>query len=191
MMMAWKAKYPITKFHLIAPSKRRSGILMPRVVGIVAHDTGNPSSTAWANVRYYQNSRDDISASAHLFCDDKDIIECIPALSAAPEKAWHVLYNKDIDNRQEVFGDDSNDIAIGVELCYGGKIDLIESYKRYIYTMAYICDRYKIDPLTKIWGHYQLDPQRKTDPMTPLKMLKKDIESLRKDVKNEMKECQI
>lgn len=187
--MSWRAKYPITKFHLTTPSKRRSGILMPEVRGIVAHDTGNPGSTAWGNVRYYENSRDSISASAHLFVDDRDIIECIPILSKTPEKAWHVLYRVLMDNQKEVFGGDSNDLAVGVELCYGGHVNLQESYKRYVYVMAYICNRFDIDPMKRIWGHYQLDPKRKFDPQTPLKMLGKTIEDLRLDVHKEIQEC--
>ena len=187
----WNHKYTVTKFHLTKPSKRRSGILMPKVVGIVAHDTGNPTSTAWNNVRYYENSKDTMSASAHLFVDDKTIIECIPALTAKPEKAWHVLYDMTADNDPSVFGDDSNDVAIGVELCYGGTINLQEAYKRYVYTMAMICHQYNIDPNKRIWGHYQLDPKRKTDPQTPLKMLNKTIEDLRKDVEKQLEVCKI
>jgi N-acetylmuramoyl-L-alanine amidase len=190
-MGKWDHKYAITKFHLTAPSKRRSGIKMDKVLGIVAHDTGNPKSTAWQNVRYYENSRDAMSASAHFFVDDRDIIECIPAMSMAAEKAWHVLYNVETDNRPEVFGDDANDVAIGVELCYGGHINLQEAYKRYVYLMAYICDRYGIDPIKRIWGHYQLDPKRKTDPLTPLKLLGKTIDHLRTDVRDEWKRCRL
>lgn len=160
---------------------------MPSVFGIVAHDTGNPGSTAWQNVRYYENSKDTMSASAHLFCDDKDIIECIPALSTTPEKAWHVIYN--VENDNEIYGDDANDVCIGVEWCYGGQISIVESYKRYVYTMAYICDKYNIDPITKIYGHYALDPRRKTDPLTPLKLMGKSIQALRNDVYKEMQEC--
>jgi N-acetylmuramoyl-L-alanine amidase CwlA len=162
---------------------------MPEVRGIVAHDTGNPGSTAWQNVRYYENSRDSMSASAHLFVDDRDIIECIPILSRSAEKAWHVLYRLQMDNYREVFGGDSNDVAVGVELCYGGHVNLVEAYKRYVYVMAYICNRFKVDPITKIWGHYQLDPRRKSDPQTPLKMLGKTIDDLRKDVQAELIAC--
>lgn len=187
MTTKWTHKYTITKFHLKKPSKRRSGILMPNVLGIVAHDTGNAGSTAWQNVRYYDRTCNEMSASAHLFIDDKDIIECIPALSAPPEKAWHVLYDKPKDN--EIFGDDANDVCVGVEWCYGGQINLAESYKKYIYTIAYICDRFNIDPLTKISAHYILDPERKTDPKTPLKLMNKTLDDLKRDVLNELKAC--
>lgn len=187
--MKWNTKYPITKIHLTKPSKRRSGILMPSVQFIVAHDTGNPGSTAKANVHYYENSRDAMSASAHLFVDDKEIIECIPALSAPAEKAWHVVYDTPVDN--SVFGDDANDIAIGVELCFGGRINLEEAYKRFVYTLAYICHRFTIDPQRGITGHYILDPKRKVDPQNSLKMIGKNLASLKDDVEAELKACRI
>ncbi|WP_235929795.1 hypothetical protein [Chengkuizengella marina] len=52
-------------------------------------------------------------------------------LTDTPEKAWHVQYQKPLDN--QLFGDDANDIAAGVELCYSykrGCINNEESYKR-------------------------------------------------------------
>lgn len=104
--------------------------MTPGVRFIVAHDTGNPGSTARANIRYYESSRDKESASAHLFIDDKEILECIPALTAPPEKAWHVLYGKPTDNA--LFGLDANDAAVGVEYCFGGAIDADEAYRKYI-----------------------------------------------------------
>jgi hypothetical protein len=51
---------------------------------VVAHDNGNPGSTAAGNVKYYENSRNEKSASAHLFVDDQEILECIPALTGPP-----------------------------------------------------------------------------------------------------------
>ena len=184
----WNHKYTITKFYLKPKTKRRSGIAMSHVLGVVAHDTGNPGSTAWNNVRYYDRSCNEMSASAHLFVDDRDIIECIPALTAPVEKAWHVLYDKPTDNA--IFGDDANDCCIGVEWCYGGQINLAESYKRYVYTIAQICNQYKIDPMSKITAHYILDPQRKTDPKTPLKLMNKTLDDLKKDVIFEITACQ-
>ncbi len=113
--MTFKEKYTVTPAYLTTPSKRRCGLQMsPTVKFIVAHDTGNPKSTARANRNYYENSRDEQSASAHIFVDDKEIIECIPAL-VKPEKAWHVLYGVLTDN--QLFGFNPNDAAIGVEYC--------------------------------------------------------------------------
>ncbi|MGC3996415.1 MAG: N-acetylmuramoyl-L-alanine amidase [Anaeromyxobacter sp.] len=114
-------RYAITPAYLTAPSRRRRGIALGRGVRfLVAHDTGNRGSTAAGNVAYYERTRDLKAASAHLFVDDRAILECVPALTAPPEKAWHVLYDVPTDN--QVFGADANDAAIGVEYCWGGRI---------------------------------------------------------------------
>ena len=187
--MTFKQKYTITPRYLTPNSKRRSGrLLFPGVKFIVAHDTGNPNSTAAGNVKYYENSKNEMSASAHLFVDDKEIIECIPALTnEKPEKAWHVLYNLKTDNQQ--YGYDSNDVAIGVEYCYGTKIDADEAYRKFIWVMAYICFKFKLDPKISITGHCFLDPQRKTDPVTGLMHSRRTYEQMLRDVVSEYEEC--
>jgi hypothetical protein len=180
-------KYEITKKYLTCKTKRRSGIKMPTVKFIVAHDTGNKGSTALNNVTYYENSNNSESASAHLFVDDKFIYECIPALSGTPEKAWHVLYNKTKDN--ELYGCDANDAAIGVEYCYGSKINSAEAYKRYIWVMAYICYKFNLDPKKSITAHFILDPERKSDPKSGLADSGRTYEQLLKDIVLEYEEC--
>jgi N-acetylmuramoyl-L-alanine amidase len=183
----FKMKYAITPRYLTAPSYRRPGISMLKVMFMVAHDTGNPGSTAAGNVSYYENSRNDMEASAHIFVDDQQIIECIPFLTAAPEKAWHVVYNVTSDN--ELYGANANDAAGGIELCYGGNIDLSESYKRYLWVLAYSCWKYGLDPVAMITGHYILDPTRKTDPMNAFKLLGKTFDQFVKDVEAEYNDC--
>ncbi|MCX7610272.1 MAG: N-acetylmuramoyl-L-alanine amidase [Ignavibacterium sp.] len=185
--MSFQMKYTVTPTYLTPNTKRRSGIQMPAVKFIVAHDTGNPGSTAKGNVSYYNRSANDMSASAHIFVDDKEIIECIPALTGKPEKAWHVLYNRTEDNG--LYGDDANDVAIGVELCYGGKINNEEAYKRYVWVLAYICYKFNLDPSKHITGHFILDPQRKTDPENALKTMGKSFKQLLEDVKKEYNNC--
>ena len=187
--MPFKKKYDITKQYLTTPSNRRSGQRTDKIVFMVAHDTGNPGSTAKQNMEYYERSRDEISASAHIFVDDKSIIECIPFVTGNPEKAWHVLYNVDNDNR--LFGCNANDAAGGIELCYGGNINNVEAYKRYVWIMAYACHVYNIDPLTHITGHYVLDPKRKTDPQNSLKLVGKTLADFVRDVAKELKECTV
>ncbi|SCW82755.1 N-acetylmuramoyl-L-alanine amidase [Paenibacillus tianmuensis] len=108
-------------------------------------------------------------------------------MTGRPEKAWHVVYNTPIDNR--MFGVDSNDYAGGVELCYGGKINLNEAYKRYVWVLAYACYRYGLNPATDITGHHILDPARKTDPVNALRLLGKTFEQLIADVVAEYQEC--
>lgn len=187
--MSFQMKYQITTRYLTKPSKRRSGLLIsPGVKFIVAHDTGNPNSTASGNVAYFERSRDEMSASAHLFVDDREIIECIPALEAEkPEKAWHVLYKTQTDN--QLYGFNANDAAIGVEYCYGDRIDADEAYRKYVWVMAYTCHKFGLDPASQVVGHFFLDPHRKTDPVTGLAHSRRTYDQLLRDVADELKAC--
>jgi len=184
----FQMRYAITPRLLTAPSRRRSGqLISPEVKFLVAHDTGNPGSTASGNVAYYERSRDDLSASAHLFVDDREILECIPALTEPPEKAWHVLYSVPTDD--QLFGCNANDAAIGVEYCYGGTIDADEAYRKYVWVLAYACHHFGLDPATKVVGHFFLDPKRKTDPCTGLARSRRTYEALLRDVVLEHAAC--
>lgn len=184
--MGFKMKYQIETKYLTPKSLRRPAIPMTKVSFGVLHDTGNKNSTATNNVDYYQRSRNEMEASAHTFIDDKHIIECIPLLTALPEKAWHVRYNVTADNQK--FGDDANDIAGGVELCYGDNIEFEEAYKRYVWYNAYMAYKFKFAP-TRFIGHHLLDPSRKTDPVNALKTGGKTYEQLLKDIVAEYKAC--
>ncbi|MGL4523592.1 MAG: peptidoglycan recognition protein family protein [Bacilli bacterium] len=186
--MGFLKKYPILHSYLPRGSKRRSGQKINKVLFIVAHDTGNDSSTAKNNVDYYKRSCNEMYASAHLFVDDKEIIECIPAVLGT-EKAWHVLYDRTLDNKR--YGDDANDAAIGVELCYStkGNINNELAYKRYVWTIAYLCYLYRLNPAVHIIGHHQIDPERKTDPMNAFSKMKKTWAAFIDDVEDEYKKC--
>jgi len=185
--MDFKLKYEIIKRYLPCPSDRRRGLLMsPGVRYIVAHDTGNPGTTARQNVAYFTN-QPNLSASAHLFVDGEEIIECVPALTGPPEKAWHVLYNTVID--AHLYGHKANDAAIGIEYCYGGAIDADQAYARYVWLIAYACHRYGLDPARAVVGHFLLDPQRKTDPVSGLMHSRRSYDQLLRDVVSEYHEC--
>lgn len=148
--------YPIIQDY-ISKGNARSGKLLTsgKPKFIVAHDIGNGASRAYQNRTYF--NREQPSASAQTFVDDETILEIIPLT----EKAWHVVYDTPIDN--QLFGADANDVAIGVELCWGGSINFKEAYKRYVWYIAYLCRTYALDPRTKIVPHSKLDPTRKTD----------------------------
>jgi len=184
--LSFLMKHQIKQILLSVPSKRRSGIKMPSVKFIVAHDTGNEGSTARANVMYYERSKNENSASAHFFVDGLEIIECIPVFKDT-EKAWHVLYNVDTDNLK--YGYNANDAAIGIELCYGGQVNNMEAYKKYVWLIAYICYTFKLTPHKHIVGHDELDPKRKTDPANALKHIGKTILNLIDDVEKELIDC--
>jgi hypothetical protein len=187
--MAFLMKYAIVPRYLTAPSRRRSGQpLDPGVRFVVAHDTGNPGSRAAANVAYYESTHDQASVSSHLFVDDRDILECIPALTGEPaEKAWHVLYGLPHDDR--LYGHDANDAALGVEYCYGGGIDADAAYRRYVWVIAYACHRFGLDPGRDVVGHFFLDPERRTDPVTGLAHSRRSYEQLLRDIVLEHEEC--
>ena len=170
-------KYDITRDY-IPYGQSRSGYSIDGHIFLVAHDTGNGGSTAQGNVNWFHGNP--VNASAHTFIDDVNIIEDIPL----DEKAWHVRYNVNADNRR--FGDDANDVAIGVELCYGGNIDFEEAYRKYVWYLAYLCDKYGINPKTNIVGHSDLDPGRKTDPQNALHRYGKTFAGLIRDIRKEL-----
>ncbi len=188
--MPFLERYQITKRYLDVPSRRRSTQPMPHGVKfVVCHDTGNPNSTAANNVKFYNNTPNaNPTASAHLFVDHKEIIECIPALTGSPEKAWHVLYDRPNDNL--FFGYDANDAAIGIEYCYGTSIDADEAYRKYLWVIAYACSKFGLDPRTRITGHTFLDPPpRKTDPVSGLAFSRRTYDQLLRDIVTEYEEC--
>lgn len=181
-------KYPTREDLLPKGTLRRSGIKMNSVRFVTLHDTGNPNSTAKGNVGYYSRSANEQSASAQVFIDDKEILICIP-VEKNPEKAWHVLYNVTTDNA--IYGDDANDIAIGVELCYfpNDYARTLEAYKKYVWYNAWLAYNFKLNPYTSFIGHHLLDPKRKTDPNNALKVLGKTYTQLLVDIVNEYMEC--
>lgn len=155
----------------------RSGLRASPIKFIVAHDTGNPGSTARNNRTYFDREQPD--ASAHTFIDDTEILEILPL----NEKAWHVMYQMPADN--ELFGGDANDFAIGVELCFGGNIDFAKAYSRYVWYLAYLCVLFGLAPDKKIVGHSKLDPKNKIDPENGLRTGGKTFADLIQDVGKE------
>lgn len=151
------------KYDWLPIGTRRSGqkLTSGKPVFAVAHDTGNPNTTAQDNVNYYKNSYNidwSLVASAHIFVDDKECIVCIPVT----EKAWHVLYNTLIDNNW--YGIDANDGAFGVEGCYfDDKKRSKKSLDNMARVMAYLVNYWKIDYKTEMPGHQDIQSD-KVDP---------------------------
>ncbi|MGG6311551.1 peptidoglycan recognition protein family protein [Paenibacillus macerans] len=189
-----KAKYTIERRYITKRSNTRPGTRLKTGVPFffVAHDTGNPGATADNHYTYFNNLTDR-SASAHVFIDDEKILEIIPTGTGtdSAEKAWHVLYNVTTDDDR--FGYDANDAAIGVELCYGTSpkghaINFAEAYKRFVWYLAYCCERWGKNPSTHIVSHKQLDPARKADCEQALRAGGKTLKELIYDVANELAE---
>ncbi len=100
-------KYQIEQKY-ISFGNSRSGEKISKIRFIVSHETANNNADADDHFNYFNKNA--VSASAHTFIDDKKVLEIIPLY----KKAWYVNYEKVIDN--QLFGDDANDAAIGVEL---------------------------------------------------------------------------
>jgi hypothetical protein len=193
-----KTKYKIERRYIDKRPNVRPGTRLKTGTPafFVAHDTGNPGAGAENHYSYF-NTQKDRSASAHVFIDDKMILEIIPTGTGGDpaEKAWHVLYNVTTDN--ERFGYDSNDAALAIELCYGEsrrngkvlrKIDFDEAYKRYVWYLAYCCDKWGKNPFVHIPSHRQLDPARKRDVDQALATNGKTLKDLLNDVATELKQ---
>lgn len=164
----WKG-VPI-EFQLLPFGTRRSGqkLRKGKPEFLVAHDTGNPNSTAQDNVNYYRNTYNiDINqtASAHIFVDDKHAIICVPTT----EKAWHVLYNAIQDNLW--YGVDANDAAVGGEISYfidknnpkQAKDRSLKALDNAARVFAYLAEYWKIDYKTRMPGHQDIQSD-KQDP---------------------------
>lgn len=151
--MTAKNKYKIEQ-NYISNKLARSKQKINKVIFLVAHETANNNTGADGHRNYFNNIT--FQASAHTFIDDGKILEIIPL----NEKAWHVQYEKPVDNR--LFGDDANDAAIGVELCRPG--DFKKAYDRYVWYFAYLCHKFGLQPKKHIVAHSTLDPQRRSDP---------------------------
>lgn len=151
------------KYDWLPIGTRRSGqkLTSGKPIFAVAHDTGNPNTTAQDNVNYYKNSYNidwSLVASAHIFVDDKECIVCIPVT----EKAWHVLYNTPIDNNW--YSADANDAAFGIEGSYfDDKARSKKSLDNMARVMAYLCNYWKIDYKTEVPGHQDIQSD-KVDP---------------------------
>jgi len=178
----------IKQQYLPEKSKRRSSQKNLGIKFIVAHDTGNLNSTAKQNVEYFIKSANDTEASAHAFVDDLGVIECIPQ----NEKAWHV--RKQVPEDNSIYGVDSNDYALGIELCFFTDLERSKlAYKNYVEYIKTLCTKYNLDPSKDIVGHYKLDPSRRTDPKNAFSKIGKtwdsflvDLNTL-KDKKQEIK----
>lgn len=150
------------KYQLLTIGTRRPGrqLRKGKPEFLVAHDTGNPNSTAQNNVDYYENTHNIQQgiASAHIFVDDKEAIICIPVT----EIAYHVLPSTTIDNAW--YGVNANDGAAGVEICYfTNKTRSQKSLDNGARVLAYLAEYWGIDYKTAMPGHQDIQND-KSDP---------------------------
>ena len=160
MAETWKG-VPV-RYQLLTIGTRRPGkkLRKGKPEFLVAHDTGNPNSTAQNNVDYYENTHNIQQgiASAHIFVDDKEAIICIPVT----EVSYHVLPSTTIDNAW--YGVDANDVAAGVEICYfTNKTRSQKSLDNGARVLAYLAEYWGIDYKTEMPGHQDIQYD-KSDP---------------------------
>lgn len=157
------------KFQLLKIGTRRPGLRLRKGKPefIVAHDTGNPNTTAQNNVDYYSNTYNIQQgiASAHIFVDDKECIVCIPTT----EVAYHVLPSAIQDNIW--YGVDANYGAIGIEGSYftdsknpqKAKERSQKSLDNTARVLAYLSEYWIVDYKTRMPGHQDIQGD-KQDP---------------------------
>jgi N-acetylmuramoyl-L-alanine amidase CwlA len=135
--------------------------------GLVIHWTANTSSgaTAQANRNFF-NNRTGTYGSAHLVGDSREIIAALPYMPNDVEQAYHVGANTYYTKQ---FGSYPNDGSIGYEMCVNKDGNFRESYKRAVWTMAYLCKVYGFSPNEDILRHY--DVTHKDCPMPMLDMV--------------------
>ena len=102
----------------------RTGIKMPKLLGVTIHDTGNTSkgSNSTANCRYVHRDCINKKLSFHLCVDDKQAIILVPL----DETSYHGS-NK-IANTQ----------TIGIEICVASNMDLQKSHDNAAMITAWI-----------------------------------------------------
>lgn len=127
----------------------RPGAKLGTVEFLVWHYTANPGASAEAHWGYFQGMKnqnphdgiEDRYASAHLFIDRDSAVEIIPL----DEKAYHAgkaYYNQ---------------CSIGIELCIekDGTFHP-DTIKRAVQIGAFLCQKYKLDPLLDQIRHYDV-----------------------------------
>lgn len=127
----------------------RPGIKLGSVEFLVWHYTANPGASAENHFNYFQGLKnqnlhdrvEDRYASAHLFIDRDSAVEIVPL----DEKAYHA-------------GKASyNQCSIGIELCIetDGSFHP-DTIKRAVQIGAFLCQKYKLDPMLDQIRHYDV-----------------------------------
>lgn len=144
---------------------------------LIWHYTANPGATAENHIAYFQglrhqnphDGRDDRYAGAELFVDRDSAVEIIPL----DEEAYHA------GNRWY------NQRSIGIELCIerDGTFHP-DTIKRAIKIGAYLCNKYRINPLTKQIRHFDVTgkicPKPWVDHPERFEQFKRDVASTMK-----------
>ena len=111
---------------------------------IIIHYVGAVSS-AQNNAKYFEKVYR--GASAHYFVDEKSIWQVVED----KDDAWHIGTNKGYKNNAR------NSNSIGIELCCKNNGDWYfekETIDNAVWLTSELCKKYKINPRTNIFRHY-------------------------------------
>ncbi|NKK29611.1 N-acetylmuramoyl-L-alanine amidase [Rhizobium leguminosarum] len=145
----------------------RPGTVLAEVKKIVVGDTG------WRGLTAASAAGDLGQAYGHFIVDDKNIIECVPAVKSSlgiVERACFVQSKPG----QEF---DAQECAITINLCFGGQIAAKRVYVRCVALVAFLCDRFDLDPAEDVKRAGDLDIARK-DPDQALQAAGVDFQTL-------------
>jgi N-acetylmuramoyl-L-alanine amidase len=153
----------------------RPDVLMTEILGIVVGDTGVLGLTA------RRAAADLGQAYGHLLIDDRDIIECVPALTSdvgLVEQAVFVTPTRDrgLTNAQGTRVTTAEG-AIAVNLCFGGAINAGQARRQYVAVLAYLCSRFGLAAERALSRAADLDPARR-DPDSALATIGIDFKGL-------------
>jgi N-acetylmuramoyl-L-alanine amidase len=143
-MSLWIEKIiPVNKYS-------RPGLKLYSVKKIVMHYTANPGASAYNHYLYFKNLKDRY-ASAHIFVDKTEAYQIIPL----NEVAYHA--NDGSYRGVEELKPNANFRSIGVELCIekDGTFHP-ETIKRAAQIVAYLCEKYQLDPINDVVRHYDV-----------------------------------
>lgn len=156
----------------------RSGKLVSKVEKVVIGDTGYRGLTA-------QAAADDLAqAYGHLIVDNEHIVECVPTLTSGVGLVEQAHFVRTIPGQEF----DAEQVAIAVNLCFGGGIEAEKTYTHCIGLLAYICHRFGLEA-SALRPARDLDRAR-VDPDTPLKAAGKDFDALSESVAELLRKAQ-
>lgn len=117
--------------------------------GVVIHWTANMGKGANAMAHYRYFSQATVTASAHYFVDDKQILRIIPE----NEMAYHVGAKS---YKTNYFGSYPNNCLVGVEMCVNPDGDFNKTYWASVWLCADILYRHKLNPDKDLVRHYDI-----------------------------------
>jgi len=168
-------------------SPPRPGATLAEVKKIVIGDTG------WRGLTAADAARDLGQAYGHFIVDDKAIIECVPALTSSVGFVEQACFVQSKPGQEF----DAQKCAIAINLCFGGRPapkDLVgkdqiigrHMYDRCVALVAFLCDRFELDPAKDVKRAGDLDISR-TDPDLALEAAGTGFDQLLKDVSVRLK----